>query len=157
MPLGLSRVDLHPRQVHCCYVIDCDPSGLTAAVLGGLDIGTLHCALILIGGSTVVHSATLGGSTSPHLCVWELIAMIFDSVIMIFESVIKMFDSIVMIFGSVIKMFDSIAMIFGSVIKMFDSIAMIFDSVIMTFEPSIKIFDSIVMTFESSIKNLRLR
>jgi hypothetical protein len=128
-PLGLSRVDLHPRQVHGCYFIDCDPSSLTAAVLRGLDIGTLHCALALI-----------GGLTSPRLYVWEFIAMIFDSVIMIFESVIKMFDSI--------------AMIFGSVIKMFDSIAMIFDFVIMTFEPSIKIFDSVVMTFEPSIKNL---
>jgi hypothetical protein len=96
---------------------------LTLKTCDFVDIGTLHCAL-----------ASLGGSASPRLCVRELIAMIFDSVAMIFESVIKMFDSV--------------AMIFESVIKMFDSIAMIFDSVIMIFEPSIKIFDSVVITFE---------
>jgi hypothetical protein len=76
--------------------------GATTPNTESFDVGTIHCAL-----------ASLGGSTSSRLCVWGLVIMIFDSVIMIFGSVIKIFDSVIMIFEPSIKKFDpAIVMIF---------------------------------------------
>jgi hypothetical protein len=77
--------------------------------------------------SNTMIPTTLGGSASPRLCVRELIAMIFDSVI-------KMFDSIAMIFDSVIMTFDPS-------IKIFDSVVMTFEFTAMTFETVVKKFD----------------
>jgi hypothetical protein len=99
----------------------------------GLDIGTLHCAL-----------ASLGGSTSPRLCARKLTLMIFESVIKTFDSIAMIFDSIIMTFEPSIKIFDSIVMTFESSIKIFESIAMTFESIAMNFKGVVKKFDPCV-------------
>jgi hypothetical protein len=96
-----------------------------------------------------IHGFTsLGGSTSPRLCVRKLTLMtfessvkIFDTIDMTFESSVKIFDTIVMTFESSVKIFDTIVMTFESSIKIFDvAITKIFNFADMVFDAAIKIF-----------------
>jgi hypothetical protein len=71
-------------------------------------------------GLVVAHSASLGGSISPHLCARKLTLMIFESVIKTFDSITKIFDTIAMTFESSVKIFDA------AITKIFDSTDMVF-------------------------------